>query len=197
MSSHHFVKEGQEPALILVDPFTLAEVGQMLEWSPFVVVLPGAIESMISAGIKADLIICYRDDFPEVQQLTGYQMPVNILSCYTNESALTIALDEIGPTGQSYIIIKIADADRAIGFVQPYVERLHLTIMDDKLKWSLITAATFTKWMTKDSLLQIKPTARYVVTGSEHKQTDNTIQILTDGFVSVHSDQVFWLGETF
>jgi thiamine pyrophosphokinase len=59
MSSHHFVKEGQEPALIIANgamcSFSLLE--EMLQWSPYVVALDGAYDYLKSKDIKPDVVI--------------------------------------------------------------------------------------------------------------------------------------------
>lgn len=59
MSSHHYVKEGQEPALIIANgescSYTLLE--QMLQWSPFVVALDGAYCRLEELEIKMDVVI--------------------------------------------------------------------------------------------------------------------------------------------
>ena len=46
MSSHHIVRDDQEPALIIANGAACSSelVGQLLEWSPLVIVLVSAIE---------------------------------------------------------------------------------------------------------------------------------------------------------
>jgi len=57
MSSHHIIRDKQEPALIIAngEACSLDLVEQLLEWSPTVVVLDGALERVISLGIKVDV----------------------------------------------------------------------------------------------------------------------------------------------
>lgn len=58
MSSHHFVKEGQEPAVwILGTKFNEDILGTLLEWSPYVVASLDAAEKLLSLQIKIDRII--------------------------------------------------------------------------------------------------------------------------------------------
>jgi thiamine pyrophosphokinase len=59
MSSHHIVREGQEPALIIAngEPCTMELLGQLLEWSPYIVVLDGALERVLHLGIKFDVVL--------------------------------------------------------------------------------------------------------------------------------------------
>ncbi|MFM6982921.1 MAG: thiamine diphosphokinase [Chitinophagaceae bacterium] len=59
MSSHHVVREAQEPALIIANGESCRTelIGQLLEWSPFIVVLDGALERVLQLGIKFDVVL--------------------------------------------------------------------------------------------------------------------------------------------
>ena len=49
MSSHHIVRDDQEPALIIANgaACSIELLGQLLEWSPLVVVLDSAMERVV------------------------------------------------------------------------------------------------------------------------------------------------------
>lgn len=59
LSSHHIVRDEQEPALLIANgescQFEL--LGQLLEWSPVVVVLDSAIWRVLDFGIKIDVLL--------------------------------------------------------------------------------------------------------------------------------------------
>ena len=59
MSSHHFVRDKQEPALIIAngDECSNEVLNQLLEWNPFVLVLDGALDRVLMKGIKVDAVI--------------------------------------------------------------------------------------------------------------------------------------------
>lgn len=59
MSSHHVVREAQEPALILANGEACSRdiLDQLLEWSPFIIVLDGALERALELGIKIDVVL--------------------------------------------------------------------------------------------------------------------------------------------
>jgi thiamine pyrophosphokinase len=59
MSSHHIVREKQEPALLVLglDDFSDEMLGQLLEWSPTLITTPLTAEQINSQGIKVDMII--------------------------------------------------------------------------------------------------------------------------------------------
>jgi thiamine pyrophosphokinase len=59
MSSHHIVREKQEPALYIHEfgNFNEEYLGQLLEWSPTVIVAASEYEKVVSLGVKIDIVI--------------------------------------------------------------------------------------------------------------------------------------------
>ena len=59
MSSHHFVKEGQEPALIIANGNACSYdlLTNIMEWCPFIVVLDGAYDRLLEMQIVPDVVI--------------------------------------------------------------------------------------------------------------------------------------------
>ncbi len=59
MSSHHFVKEGQEPALVFANGQECSHdlVVQLMEWCPFIVALDGAYHRLKNKQIAPDVVI--------------------------------------------------------------------------------------------------------------------------------------------
>ena len=59
MSSHHIVRDDQEPALIIANGAECSNelLGQLLEWSPLVIVLDSAMERVVALGIKVDVLL--------------------------------------------------------------------------------------------------------------------------------------------
>ena len=56
MSSHHIVREKQEPALLVLglDNFPDELLGQLLEWSPTVITTSQTAEKLVVNGTKID-----------------------------------------------------------------------------------------------------------------------------------------------
>ena len=65
MSSHHIVREKQEPALLIMSltHFPAESLGQILEWSPTIVVIESVYELADSMGIKIDGVITSDPNF--------------------------------------------------------------------------------------------------------------------------------------
>lgn len=58
MSSHHIVRENQEPALVVADFETLSrdELGQLLEWSPVIITDRVNLDFFLAEEIKVDIV---------------------------------------------------------------------------------------------------------------------------------------------
>lgn len=71
MSSHHFVKEGQEPALIIAngESCSYEMLTGLMEWCPYIVALDGAYERVKKLQIQPDLVIGDFDSIEDVEML--------------------------------------------------------------------------------------------------------------------------------
>ena len=67
MSSHHIIRDKQEPALIIAngEACSMDLLEQLLEWSPTVIALDGALDRVMSLGIKVDV---WLGDFDHAQE---------------------------------------------------------------------------------------------------------------------------------
>ena len=78
MSSHHIVRDDQEPALIIANGAACQPelLGQLLEWSPLVVVLDSAMERVMELDIKVDVLL---GDFDRNFKPEKYQTESSII----------------------------------------------------------------------------------------------------------------------
>ena len=81
MSSHHIDRDDQEPALIIANGAACSEelLGQLLEWSPLVIVLDSAIERVLELGIKVDVLLGDFDRGFDPQFYKESQYPIEIV----------------------------------------------------------------------------------------------------------------------
>ena len=56
MSSHHIVRDNQEPALIIANGADCGDalLQQLMEWSPYVLALDGAVHRLLERNIRFD-----------------------------------------------------------------------------------------------------------------------------------------------
>ena len=80
MSSHHFVKEGQEPALFILDNIAFRYAESLLEWVPLVMVADSVLESVLQWGIKIDVVLQSKYSIEFIEDLIKDQGPVETIS---------------------------------------------------------------------------------------------------------------------
>lgn len=82
MSSHHIVRDGQEPALIIANGQSCSTelLSQLLEWSPYTVVLDGALNRVADLAIHFDVVL---GDFDSVAEKLMDNLPQKFEKVYT------------------------------------------------------------------------------------------------------------------
>lgn len=165
MSSHHIVRDDQEPALIIAngaacDPELL---GQLLEWSPLVVVLDSAIERVIELGIKVDVLL---GDFdrgfdPEIYKTS--QFPIEIVHAPDQDKTdLEKAFDYLIERKIPAANVVWATGKRAdhtitnLTNIVRYRNLLKIVILDDHSKIFLLPSK-FEKWYTANTPISLIP----------------------------------------
>ncbi|HYG04630.1 MAG TPA: hypothetical protein VD927_19415 [Chryseosolibacter sp.] len=192
MSSHHFVKEGQEPAVVLVEPFSDA-VAAVLEWSPLVIGLYGAIDSILINGLKADVVITPQSAREEVIKKLQHQFPITFL--HTDQSdQLHTALQYLQTLKQYAVMIWVNDPVSYFDRVALFQNKLAISVMNASMKWSLIKSERFTKWFASGENLKLH--GSNLVYEGLAKIDKETYRVNITGPVSISSDQHFWIGES-
>lgn len=192
MSSHHIVKEGQEPALIIASVLknNSAFFEQLLEWSPTVVVLESAIEDVLSWGLKMDVVVVQEQKIQQYIDQLREQAPVKILSCSNNTEALPTALYFLAAEKQRAVNI----VGVSIEMLNPFLDRLDIVVFENETRWSSIRQGKFEKWLLKGTQLKVKTVDDSVVV---RKGLDPGDQSLEDGIVHVQCNSPFWIGENY
>jgi thiamine pyrophosphokinase len=165
MSSHHIVRDDQEPALIIANGASCSFelLGQLLEWSPIVVVLDNAIERVLQLDIKIDVLLGdFDDDFnPEIYK--EKQFPLEIVHTPNQDKTdLEKAFDYLIEKGHKAVNVVWATGKRAdhtitnITNIVSYRDKLKIVILDDHSKIFLLPNK-FEKWYTKNTPISLIP----------------------------------------
>jgi thiamine pyrophosphokinase len=181
MSSHHIVREKQEPALLILDlnGFDEENLGQLLEWSPTVVVYEQEFERVDSMGIKIDAVVS--------PGTTGsYQHGTKLI--HTETDPLQDAMKFL--TGEQYPAVNIITP-----FFQPkdlalFVDRINLVIFTPGKKIFPVRPG-FSKWKGAGEEIEIIPDARNLRTGGLIPLDNHRFRTEKDGFYSLSFDQAF------
>lgn len=187
MSSHHVVKEDQEPALVIVDasamPFSVVQA--LLEWTPTVIVLEHILPDVLLWGIKVDVVIGQQTNVDHLVQVLSDQAPVKILSHVDGEDPL-----------QTAFYFLIAGKYRAVNVLgvnskalEPFTAQLDVVTFYENNRWSFARHGKFEKWLTKGRRISLPKNVKPGAALDEHGVT------LRDGTLKIVSDSPFWIGE--
>lgn len=165
MSSHHIVRDDQEPALIIANGASCSQelLGQLLEWSPLVIVLDSAIERVFDLGIKVDVLL---GDFDRGFDATFYatkQYPLEIIHKPNQDKTdLEKAFDFLIEKGHQAANVIWATGKRAdhtitnVTSIVNYRDKLKIVLLDDHSKVHLLPAK-FEKWYTANTSISLIP----------------------------------------
>jgi thiamine pyrophosphokinase len=165
MSSHHIVRDDQEPALIIANGAECSSelLGQLLEWSPLIIVLDSAIERVMQLDIKVDVLLGDFDQNLDVEKYKESQFPIEIIHTPDqNKTDLEKAFDYLIDRKIPAVNVIWATGKRAdhtitnLTTIINYRNKLKIVILDDHSKIYLLPHK-FEKWYTKDSIISLIP----------------------------------------
>jgi len=192
MSSHHIVRENQEPALLIASAQAISyeKIQELLEWMPTVVVLSDEVDTVISWGIKVDVVIAPLDELPGWRDRLADQAPVKLVSYNQGEDPLTTAIYFLTATKANAVNCLLKDK-HDLDKMQTLSALDTEAFVENKI-WSCIRSGHYEKWLPAGATLYLLPEALQVEV-PEFKT--GSYPVIQDGIVSIKSNHVFWIGE--
>lgn len=210
MSSHHIVRDDQEPALIIANgaACTPELLGQLLEWSPFVIVLDSAIERVLELDIKIDVLLGDFDRGFDANYYKEKQYPLEIVHTPDqNKTDLEKAFDYLCERNFSAVNVVWATGKRAdhtitnLTNIVRYRDKLKIVILDDHSKVFLLPRK-FEKWYTANTPISLIPIGHVTGIHSENLfyplqndsltigyRTGSSNHVVQDGMVIIEHQQ--------
>jgi thiamine pyrophosphokinase len=179
MSSHHIVREKQEPALLVLglDNFDEEQLGQLLEWSPTLIATPLVAEQLNSLGIKIDWIIT--DDGDVHLQSDVKHLPVG------DNSVIAVALKHL--TAQGYPAVNVVTDEFELNDYLPFANQLNLVIFHQQEKIFGVTSG-FSKWKPAGEEIRLLSSPKSLKTTGLEQIGDLTYLTTADGFSTLNFD---------
>lgn len=197
MSSHHIVKDDQEPALIIANGAACSRelLDQLLEWSPFIVVLDAAIKRVMELGIKVDVLLGDFDRDFQTDVYEDLQYPLEIIHTPDqHKTDLEKAYDFL--ISRNFKAVNVVWAtgkrsDHTLQNISGIVAYRHLKIVlfDDHSKLFLLPNR-FEKWYPKDTVISLMPIGHVAGVHSENLFYALSDDALTLGYRSGSSNHV-------
>ena len=80
MSSHHFVRENQEPGLYIDEWFAGAEqlLEELAQWAPKIIVHEQVLDHVLETGTKIDVVL-FTDNKATIEEKTRFQFPIELV----------------------------------------------------------------------------------------------------------------------
>lgn len=194
MSSHHFVKEGQEPAVFILEAISHQHVVSLLEWVPLVMVVDRALEDVLQWGIKIDVVFQYVYDLTQVKEMVKDQFPLQIFSC-EKDNLITKGFEFLTSNKFSSVNFISSQREEIFQFVEKLDTPLQVGIYGETEKWSFVAAGKFEKWMPEGSNVLIKHAPSSPVQMEGVFQTGGDWKTRSAGMVRILTNTPFWVGE--
>ena len=214
MSSHHIVRDKQEPALLIAngEACSFELLGQLLEWNPLVVVLDNAIWRVLDLGIKVDVLLGDFDDATagrrgiDLDAIRAQQYPLDIVHAPDqNKTDLDKGIEYLIERGFPAVNIVWATGRRAdhtltnMTNIVRYKDQIRIVLIDDHSKIFPLVGR-FEKWYeagTPLSLIPVGTVTGYTSTGLKYDLQDATLTLghftsssneaAQDGFVRIEA----------
>ncbi|RIW18673.1 thiamine pyrophosphokinase [Algoriphagus lacus] len=200
MSSHHFVKEQQEPAVFILgtEGLSFDSVAPLLEWVPTVLVWQECLDEVLSWGIKVDVILTTEEFQQENLQLLESQYPVKFLTLL-NEKPLE--------EGLQYLLATKHPAAHLVGVshltchnLEEKLNQFDLTVIDGGWKYYPVKSGKFKKWFAESTIRLLGKEGLPVEISNENGKLMLPLVYLTqlevpEGITEIFGTGIFWVGE--
>jgi hypothetical protein len=194
MSSHHFVREGQEPALLISDPVDFFLAGPLLEWAPLVIVTSHALDHVLDWNIKVDVVITTPELVDNLREKLLSQIPVKIITSDQGTEIETAFYFLIASKHQAVSILA-NDAKFIIAKAGDFMDKLAISVLSMSGKYSGISSGIFKKWLPAGSRLQFYGLDKMPSSNNLRKSGEET-EVIQDGIIELAHSSPFWVRET-
>ncbi len=159
MSSHHIVRDEQEPAVLIQDPQALEVdfVDSLLEWSPTVMVLEPALKEVLKWGIKIDIVVAFFDSIESLKPKLQEQSPVKLLGFESGdllENAYQFLLEN------NYSAVNVLGDifnSQVLEFARLFSSKIDSVVFYNNQKWVYARQGIFEKWIDTGKIMAIHP----------------------------------------
>jgi hypothetical protein len=173
MSSHHIVKERQEPALYIhqLGDFSEEYLGQLLEWSPTLIVNSTEYEKIISLGLKVDIVLNPVENPGSFQENTKTIMgPGDDFNTVLNYLI-----------SEKYPAVNMIVTENKLSDLDYYIPLIDLVLFNGNRKTYTVTSG-FKVWRPKGSIYYIDVNAYFETSNLKQNEGDE-FEVINDGFV--------------
>ena len=188
MSSHHIVRDEQEPALLVLDATASAHelLAQLLEWSPVVLTVDEAVGQLLKQQIKVDVAV-FSDQLPEqLASVLEEQRPIRIYQ-EQGQNALTFIFSELlkGKHKAVNLLLSTKQLDELATSLPVLSAQIDLVVFTENRKISLIRSKSFEKWMVAGTKVSFPYGLPLSMQNLQTTEDFQQYQVIENGFVKI------------
>jgi hypothetical protein len=183
MSSHHIIREDQEPALLIMDAkaVSMEQIQELLEWSPTVIVSERALDIVMNWGIKIDVVVAAANRIAGLTASLQNQFPLKLLSYNSPEEALSTAMYFL--IAKKQIAVNVVTTEPLENFESFSLP--DISVFNGDKRWSLIRQGSYEKWLPAGRTVRLYPS-----------NNEPDLETQRDGVVIIKRDSSFWINES-
>lgn len=194
MSSHHFVKEQQEPALILATAGLPDHALDLLEWAPTIIATEVALPAALENGFKVDVVITEKEH-EKWMEAFHHQHPVLFLKSNTGLASIAMALEYLIDQHQKTVNIVCADAHKLINGLEKFTALIEINLLSDSRRYTHYNRGKFQKWLPSGALLESPDSYNLFIRSGDVVHEGDCYRVLSDGMIHIQAEGPFWLAE--
>lgn len=188
MSSHHIVRENQEPALLIEDLFLIDEenLGQLLEWSPSIVIENNLVDQLAARRYKFDIVFAQNHIEPLQENLKVIPYRDNFL-----QSAIEYLVEH------QYKAVNIITDQISLAHYQYYLDLINIVLLTQGMRYYFVRTG-FTKWKAGGEQLKIDAQGEEITTEGLKKIGAGLYETEKDGLFKLgfSNSKYILIGET-
>lgn len=207
MSSHHVVREAQEPALFILSAEELSTEfpGPLLEWSPTIVVCADAFEAVLAQGIKADILLAGAAQQVQLSSSIESQAPIHVITTVPEEAPLLTAFRYMAE--RQHRAVNILAGGLELPELLQLLSRQSLienvVLFSEQKRYCMCPSGLYAKWYPEgEEICVIPPESCRVSTQGTEPELQQELLSSTKRFrtkaasrIRLEADGPFWLVE--
>ncbi|MBB6459648.1 hypothetical protein [Flammeovirga kamogawensis] len=192
MSSHHIVRDDQEPAVLVlhIDESNIEFIQSLLEWSPIVIAVEETLEKLLSMDIKVDWVIVSESYFEKAKVLMQNQIPYKLKTLINEE--LNDAFEWLHEAGHKAVnvILKEFTHSQEVFFLEQEFLKNVVTFFESK-RGVIAKQEKYEKWLRQGVKLSFVANS----TKNLHHVNANTWEVKEDGMVTIIAKPPYFVFE--
>ena len=193
MSSHHVIRDGQEPPVFLLNEASVLHplLGDLLEWSPITICMDKAVPALIGQGYKADHILCQNSTPKQWQFVFDQHYAVSVVKVSNWHDVVDKVQAILDENAADFLHVMVGNQDSK----KPFEVFEKVVIYGEDVKWTWFSQGKFRKWLKAGSMVLLD--GAYTEMSGNYSQQGDVIETAADGIIEINGLINSWIGEVF